>query len=126
MKTIIRLIAVLFLLPVGYAVQAETMACGLGITICTLTGEAGNDTLYGGSNSFNFLYGKAGNDKLYGGSKNDYLNGHAGDDYLYGKAGDDILYGNWGNDWLDGGAGDDIMTGAYGRTPCTEIPAMTN
>ncbi len=58
-------------------------------------GEAGNDTLIGGS-SGDDLNGGSGNDNLFGGSNDDYLAGDAGSDNLWGGAGSDVHVG--GND----------------------------
>ena len=95
-------------------------------------GGAGNDRLYGGTNTDwfhgdtgndlldgragdDFLRGVAGNDSLLGGDGNDYLYGGAGDDLLGGGAGNDWLYGEAGNDLLGGGDGNDWLFGSYGR-----------
>lgn len=62
-----------------------------------LDGEAGNDTLTGGT--------------LNGGSGNDTLNGTANPDQLDGGAGDDTLNGGDGFDSLIGGPGADTLNG---------------
>jgi len=58
-------------------------------------GEAGNDTLTGGSHS----------DTLDGGSDNDLISGGGGNDLLFGGSGNDTLNGGDGHDTLDGGSG---------------------
>jgi Ca2+-binding RTX toxin-like protein len=67
-------------------------------------GRAGNDTLYGSSESDNTLYGNRGNDTLFG---------YGGEDVLVGGYGFDTLYGGDGSDELSGGAGNDYLN-AYG------------
>ncbi|UXN76065.1 calcium-binding protein (plasmid) [Devosia sp. A8/3-2] len=69
-----------------------------------LHGGAGNDTLTVVGNRAE-ISGEDGNDKLYG---------HSGDDHFYGGTGDDSLFGSGGADWLDGGAGADYLTGGSG------------
>lgn len=93
----------------------------------TLTGTAGNDTLYGveygggnvdtiyGGDGHDKIEGKTGNDTLYGGNGNDRIEGNDGDDVIYGDAGNDTLYGNNGNDTLYDGTGDDYAAGASGN-----------
>jgi len=55
------------------------------------------------------MRGNAGSDTLIGGSCNDILRGGAGDDVLIGGPGNDVLYGENGNDDLRGGAGTDVL-----------------
>ncbi|ASF46924.1 beta strand repeat-containing protein [Methylovulum psychrotolerans] len=68
---------------------------------------AGDDTIYGYSDSDDVLDGLAGNDSLMGFAGNDTLKGGAGNDYLSGGNGNDSLNGGQGNDHLSGDAGDD-------------------
>jgi len=84
------------------------------ITVESVTGGSGNDTLVG-STSANTLRGGAGNDNLQGGDGNDKLYGDAGDDTLIGDAGADNLYGSGGADVLDGGADADVYTAGAGN-----------
>jgi Ca2+-binding RTX toxin-like protein len=107
----------------------------------TITGNAGQDDLYGYSgndvikagNAYDIVYGDDGNDKLYGEGGDDDLYGGTGDDTLEGAAGidwlfggddrdrllggadADELYGNAGDDTLDGGAGADYFEGGDGN-----------
>jgi len=91
----------------------------------TVTGSAGNDTLYGGT-KVSTVDGGAGNDTLYGGASGDTLTGGAGNDILWGQAGSDIIHGGAGNDIIqvdvaanfedlaspdviDGGDGTDVL-----------------
>src|SRR5262245_50715092 len=61
------------------------------------------------------LFGNAGNDTLTGGSGNDQLFGQAGNDTLLGKGGNDFLFGGADNDVLTGGDGDDQVFGEAGN-----------
>ena len=82
----------------------------------TLTGGAGNDTLYGGpAGGDDTLHGGAGHDRLFGGKGNDTLHGGDGHDTLRGNLGADTLRGGDGNDTLHGGAGADTLTGGAGN-----------
>jgi len=63
------------------------------------SGDAGDDTIFGGNTSDN-VQGNDGNDTIHGG---------AGDDTLDGGAGADIIEGGLGKDTLIGGAGNDIF-----------------
>jgi Ca2+-binding RTX toxin-like protein len=55
------------------------------------------------------LYGDAGNDTLTGGSGNDIVSGGAGNDTLYGGDGDDTVAGGQDNDMIYLGAGNDTV-----------------
>ena len=57
------------------------------------------------------LTGNAGDDLIFGGGGNDTLNGLAGGDTLDGGAGTDVLNGGDGNDNLSGGAAVDTLNG---------------
>ncbi len=71
-----------------------------------LKGEAGDDTLIGGT-AKDTLFGGVGKDDLQGGVEADQLFGDAGDDKLAGGAGDDTLDGGAGADNMAGDAGND-------------------
>ncbi len=75
-------------------------------------GRAGNDQLSldesNGALPKANLFGEAGNDTLTGGSGADVLNGGPGDDLLFGRGGADNLLGGEDNDTVTGGDGDDI------------------
>ena len=77
-------------------------------------GDAGNDTLTGGSRN-DTLLGGAGDDSISGGSGNDSLEGNAGLDVLRGGSGNDRLKGGDDNDSLFGDAGDDLLNGGEGN-----------
>jgi Ca2+-binding RTX toxin-like protein len=59
-------------------------------------------------------HGEAGNDTLVGGSADDELHGDQGDDVLYGNDGNDALFGDQCDDMLAGGFGDDDLDGGNG------------
>ncbi|EGF90872.1 hemolysin-type calcium-binding repeat 2 copies family protein [Asticcacaulis biprosthecium C19] len=59
--------------------------------------------------------GNAGNDTLKGGSLNDTLTGGIGNDSLEGGSGNDTVNGGDGNDTLLGGVGADTLTGGLGN-----------
>jgi Ca2+-binding RTX toxin-like protein len=63
----------------------------------TISGNAGNDDIYGEDGN-DVLNGGADNDQLYGGSGNDSLNGDAGDDYFTNEDGNDTINGGSGID----------------------------
>ncbi|MEO1618811.1 MAG: hypothetical protein AAFV88_23370, partial [Planctomycetota bacterium] len=79
-----------------------------------LSGEAGNDVIYG-SYRADTIHGGTGNDRLYGYGGNDKLYGNSGDDYLSGGSGNDLLSGSSGNDRIHGGSGDDTLYGSSGN-----------
>ena len=84
-----------------------------------LLGEAGDDTLSGGSGADTLIgglgddtmLGRGGADLLFGGSGNDMLTGGDGDDQMFGEAGNDRLVWNPGDDTdlAEGGADIDVM-----------------
>jgi Ca2+-binding RTX toxin-like protein len=59
----------------------------------------------------NQLTGNGGNDTIFGGPSHDVIDGGAGDDNLRGEAGDDVLIGGDGSDLFRGGAGVDSFDG---------------
>jgi predicted extracellular nuclease len=94
---------------VTLADNVETLVLLGGATAAT--GTAGNDSLYGlyatGPVS---LSGNGGNDLLYGGGGADTLDGGAGADTIVGGAGDDSMVGGADNDiYLFDQAGDSIV-----------------
>jgi len=74
----------------------------------TQVGTEGNDNLKGSDNFGDTLSGGAGNDTLYGYSGDDSLSGGAGYDYLYAGNGNDILSVGAGGGYAEGGLGDDL------------------
>jgi Ca2+-binding RTX toxin-like protein len=87
----------------------------------SITGGAGDDTIYAGYGSDHAWVG-SGNDLIYGygviAGGDPWRSAQArdsdGSDTLYGGAGDDTLLGGGGNDVLDGGSGDDVLVGGVG------------
>lgn len=67
------------------------------------------------------LYGEAGNDTLTGGSGSDILIGGDGNDWLYGQEGRDVLIGGDGVDRLRGAGEQDLLIA--GRTSFDARPA---
>ncbi len=82
----------------------------IGPDVDTLSGDAGNDSLFGGDHA-DSLDGGVGNDLLEGGTGNDTLSGDAGNDSLFGGNHTDSLDGGVGNDLLEGGAANDTLNG---------------
>lgn len=78
-----------------------------GVTF-ELHGDAGNDTLTGGS-ADDWLFGGPGNDSFNGLSGNDVLIGGTGIDQMAGGYGRDLLIGGADADLLQGGGGDDLL-----------------
>ena len=89
---------------------------GLGSDV--ISGNGGNDTLYGGraisdaNDSADTIAGGTGDDLMYGNTGGDMLYGGSawnssgdGNDTIYGGLGNDTVYGNEGNDFLAGGGG---------------------
>jgi VCBS repeat-containing protein len=78
-----------------------------------VTGDARNNTFYGGIEA-DTLRGGDGSDLLVGGGGQDQLFGDSGNDHLVGGLGNDTLTGGLGNDIMEGGGGADTMTGGGG------------
>jgi hypothetical protein len=78
-----------------------------------LRGDAGNDTLIGGS-SGDILVGDSGRDDLRGARGDDTIYGGEGNDILRGASGADVISGWIGNDTMFGGTGSDAMVGGNG------------
>ncbi len=101
--------------------QAGMAGVPAGVESFAANGGAGNDTLSGDGPGGVFgsrlvLDGEAGNDTVEGGSGDDALTGGDGDDTLRGGGGGDTLNGGPGNDALDGEAGTDTVSYS-GTTP---------
>lgn len=107
----------------------------LGLNGGQLSGNGGNDTLYGSNSTTTddillggdgqdvlfgrdgndaFLQGGIGNDTINGGTGNDVLSGNDDNDLLNGDEDNDLLHGANGNDTLDGGGGNDTLNGSFG------------
>ena len=78
-----------------------------------LNGDAGNDTIWGGTN-IDSINGGAGNDQLFGYNGNDIIYAGAGSDIVKGGNGNDKIYGQSGTNKLYGENGNDLITGGTG------------
>jgi serralysin len=89
---------------------------GIAGAMDQLYGDAGNDIIKAGSQTFgSLLDGGAGNDQLYGNFAADTINGGDGNDYLSTGGGADIMHGGAGNDSLKGGTAADQLFGDDGN-----------
>jgi Ca2+-binding RTX toxin-like protein len=80
---------------------------GLNTNFADTDTAAINAALAADGGNGNYLSGDAGDDRLYGGKGSDWLAGGTGNDKLYGAAGGDILDGGAGTDTEQGGDGSD-------------------
>jgi Ca2+-binding RTX toxin-like protein len=88
----------------------------------TIFGGGGNDEISGDGRAYSDLFAELvyktinfnGNDLLDGGDGNDTIRGDGGNDTLLGGADDDQLDGGDGNDSLVGGTGQDTLSGGRG------------
>jgi Ca2+-binding RTX toxin-like protein len=81
-----------------------------------LYGGDGDDVIDAtGSQYSPSLYGDAGNDTLLGGSSYETMHGGTGDDIIDGNYGYDYLWGDEGNDTIDGGSFGDSLYGGDGN-----------
>ncbi|HBJ37584.1 MAG TPA: hypothetical protein DDZ51_23075 [Planctomycetaceae bacterium] len=92
-----------------------TVAQSNRISSIFFRGYQGNDTFENKTSLRSEAYGDAGNDTLIGGSNADTFHGGSGDDVLRGGAGNDHLYGDGDNDQLFGGSGVDYLYGGSGN-----------
>jgi Ca2+-binding RTX toxin-like protein len=89
---------------------------GIAGAMDQLYGDAGNDIIKAGSQTFgSLLDGGAGNDQLYGNFAADTIKGGDGNDYLSTGGGADIMHGGAGNDSLKGGTAADQLFGDDGN-----------
>lgn len=87
---------------------------GTGVQSIRFAGGSGEDTLDATNGNTSILgYGEAGDDSLIGGSAIDTLHGGDGDDVISGRKGNDTMIGGAGDDVLDwfNGDGSDRMSG---------------
>ena len=87
---------------------------GLEVLETVQVGTAGDDILYGDSES-NRIKGLTGRDRIHGAFGDDTVWGDDGFDTLYGGPGSDTLDGQGGEDLLEGGDGDDRLDGGFGN-----------
>ncbi|MEO8676426.1 MAG: hypothetical protein ABI569_12660, partial [Casimicrobiaceae bacterium] len=90
----------------------DTLNGGTGTTY--MSGGIGNDTVHGGA-GYDFAWGEDGDDNLDGGAGNDQFAGGTGGDLLSGDSGDDVLFGEDGDDTLAGGSGRNYLVGGAGN-----------
>jgi hypothetical protein len=91
--------------------------------LCTITGNAGNNTLVGtsgndvicGDTGADTIKGHGGDDVIFGGGGADHITGGKGADVIYGGGSADSLSGGRGRDKLLGGKGDDQLSGDSGK-----------
>ena len=76
----------------------------------TINAGAGNDRIYGGSNT-DVINAGDGNDRVYGLGGADFIDGGNGRDKISGGSSDDQIYGGAGDDALAGGNGNDTLGG---------------
>ena len=92
---------------------------GVSLTVLTINGGDGNDTLDASAGVLGDvrlrLNGDVGNDRIIGSVNDDTIDGGAGRDTLLGGSGNDTIFGGADNDAINGGSGDDSMTGDDGN-----------
>ncbi len=98
---------------------------GSGYTfVDQLSGDEGNDRLFGDNNRFDLDDRVGDDDVIDGGDGADFILGGGGDDRIYGEAGFDLIWGGGGHDTIDAGddggeaygeSGDDVMSAGDGR-----------
>jgi Ca2+-binding RTX toxin-like protein len=84
-----------------------------------IIGTTGTDKMTAGNTIAMTFDGQAGNDTLIGGSLGDSLIGGDGNDSLTGNDGNDTLEAGTGSDYLNAGAGDDILDFRTGNSDAT-------
>lgn len=95
--------------------RLSTRFTNMGEVIGDVRFYTGDDTYDGSAGRVGgTVFGNAGNDTLIGGSEAERFEGGFGADTLAGNGGRDVLIGNAGGDRLDGGAGDDVLDGGSG------------
>lgn len=99
-------------LLVNLADRNDRMSLGsdlAGLRI-SVYGGAGDDRIdLSLTSAQTIVLGEAGNDSIWGGSAGDLLLGGEGNDVIYGNAGNDSINGGLGDDTLEGGLGDDTL-----------------
>jgi Ca2+-binding RTX toxin-like protein len=97
----------------------------------SVTGGAGNDTLYAsklsssdtfadypvtlkGDGGYDTLYGSDSAETIYGGPQSDDIYGYAGNDLIYGEGGLEVIAAGDGNDTVFGGNDADTIFGGSG------------
>ena len=72
-------------------------------------GTEGDDILYSITEGIELISGGAGDDTIYGFSQSDLLVGGAGQDTIFGGEGDDLIIASAGADLIEGGYGNDLF-----------------
>ena len=87
-----------------------------GLEVLQVTGGASANTIDASSLTLMSLIvsGEGGNDTVFGGALNDTISGGEGADFANGKNGNDLVSGDGGNDTLQGGTGLDFVDGGDG------------
>lgn len=90
---------------------ADNLGIAYGVTIESLFGGSGADTLVG-NDALNRIFGGSGNDRIYGYAGNDRLSGGSGADIISGGDGNDMIVAGKdpGDDRYVGGPGNDLVT----------------
>jgi Ca2+-binding RTX toxin-like protein len=92
---------------------------GVGLTVLTINGGDGNDSLDASADVQGDVHlrlnGDNGNDRIIGSVNDDTIDGGAGRDTLFGGSGSDTIFGGADNDAINGGGGDDSLTGDAGN-----------
>ena len=100
----------------GFRVTGDIQAAARNVASLTVQGLGGNDKIDGSALTFALTAeGNAGDDTLLGGSAADSLNGGNGNDTLRGNGGDDLLVGGDNDDLIYGGSGNDTLLGQGGK-----------
>ncbi len=79
-----------------------------------LTGNGGDDEIRGGAGGTKIINGNAGNDRLFGGTGTNTIRGGTGSDLIYGGDQNDTVYGDAGDDFLYPGQGNNTVYGGDG------------
>ena len=102
-------------------------AAALGVSnFATVLGGGGSDLLTGNAATASSLVGNAGGDTLNGGTAADTLSGLDGNDSLTGGAGNDSLLGGNNDDTLVDGSGDDNLDGGTGNDTYVLTPGSAD
>ena len=94
-------------LPITFDLQVAALQA-LNENLSLTIPQAANILKVLGGDGDDTITGNAGNNEIFGGNGHDQLAGGDGDDALSGDAGNDVLRGMAGNDSLTGGDGDDL------------------
>lgn len=99
---------------------SNNLGIAYGVTIESLFGGKGSDTLVG-NDALNRIFGGDGNDRIYGYGGNDRLSGGKGNDIISGGDGNDLIKAgdDFGDDRYVGGPGNDLVTYAGAKAGVT-------